>query len=369
MKTTAPPSSPKFAACSFEIQAADNAIQIFPAGVFKAEDGRPADVLSGHWLINADIATRVITRAAARKNDMVVDYEHQTLNSAKNGKPAPAAAWIKRPSFEWREGVGLFATQVEWTPKAADMLKNKEYRYVSPVFSYDPVTGAVIDLVNIAITNDPGLDGMESLPTLAAACFQLASSAAPSVEEKNSVNREQLIAHLGLSSDATDEDIQTALTNLKGSADKVKELEEALKKKEPATPPTTTPPATDPTPDPEKFAPVSVVEALKKDVCTLMAANTSRDVESLVNEGLDDGRLLSAQADWARSLGNKDIAALKNYLEKTPPIAALKGQQTKGGRVAVPATVQELSTEALAICKQMNVKPEEYLAVMKEGQQ
>ncbi|HIQ42954.1 MAG TPA: hypothetical protein EYH47_09430 [Pseudomonas oleovorans] len=107
MKNKAPRHT-AFAACTIELQADGTAIQLLPAGSFKARDGRPHDVATGHWLMNATIASQVMALAGARTTDFVIDYEHQTLNSEKNGKPAPAAGWFKGAELEWREGQGLF---------------------------------------------------------------------------------------------------------------------------------------------------------------------------------------------------------------------------------------------------------------------
>ncbi|WP_258237666.1 phage protease [Pseudomonas sp. Q2-TVG4-2] len=56
------------------------------------------------------------------------------------------------------------------------MIAGKEYRYLSPVFSYDKRTGEVLELHHVGLTNFPALDGMNSLPTLAAARFNVAST-------------------------------------------------------------------------------------------------------------------------------------------------------------------------------------------------
>jgi phage I-like protein len=77
----------------------------------------------------------LIAAADARQTPYVIDYEHQTLRSAKNGLPAPASGWFKK--LEWREGVGLFAVDVEWTDAAAAAIDAGEYRFISPVFLYD----------------------------------------------------------------------------------------------------------------------------------------------------------------------------------------------------------------------------------------
>jgi len=342
------------AACTFELQAQGVAIQLFPAGAFKARDGRPKDVQAGHWYIDAQIAAKLVAKLATRGTDLVIDYEHQTLNSETNGQPAPAAGWFQGVALEWRDGLGLYATQVDWTEKAAGFIAAKEYRYLSPVFSYDTQTGEVLDLIHVALTNYPALDGMASLPALAAARFQLADPAAPSAKENQSVNKEELIALLGLSTDASEEDIQTALTALKADAGKVGELQTALAAAK-----------TQGTPDPAKFVPVAVVEDLKKDIAALKTTQIDGEVGELVKAGLADGRLLPAQEKWARDLGKSNVAALKTYLEQTPAIAALKGQQSQGRTLEVPTTVEQLDAEAVAVCKAMGVEPADYLATLK----
>lgn len=289
---------------------------------------------------------------AARLTDVVIDYEHQTLNSAENGKEAPAAGWIKGVSLEWREGEGLFATPVDWTERGAGYIKAKEYRYLSPVFSYDTRTGAVLDLLHVGLTNYPAIDNLQPLQALAAARFQLADPATPSAKENQSVNKEELIALLGLSTDASEEDIQTALTALKADAGKVGELQTALAA------------AKGQSPDPAKFVPLSMVEDLKKDIAALKTTQVDGEVDVLVKAGMADGRLLPLQESWARGLGKSDVAALKTYLEQTPAIAALKGQQSQGRTVETPTTVEQLDSEALAVCKAMGVEPAEYLATL-----
>ena len=93
-------------------------IQLFPAGEFRARDGRPTECAA--WLMTREIAERLIAAADARDTPYVLDYEHQTLRAAKNGLPAPAAAFFKK--LEWRDGEGLFAIDVEWTAAAAAMV-------------------------------------------------------------------------------------------------------------------------------------------------------------------------------------------------------------------------------------------------------
>ena len=140
------------------------AFRLVPAGRFRANDGRPSGITG--WLMDGESARRIIAALATQKNDMLIDYEHQSLRTQETGKPAPAAGWFKR--LEWREGDGLYITDARWTRNAAAMLTAQEYRYISPVFSFDDVTGRVLSILGAAITNTPGLDGLTDLAALKA---------------------------------------------------------------------------------------------------------------------------------------------------------------------------------------------------------
>ncbi|MGL4708060.1 MAG: phage protease [Aeromonas veronii] len=362
MKKRTPTSNSAIAACTFEIQHSGADVQLFPAGQFKARDGRPLEPAGRHWHLDDAIAAAVLAKLADRQTDIVVDYEHQTLNAEENGKPAPAAGWIAPLSVEWRPGVGLFAIAVDWTDPAKAHIAAREYRYISPVFSYDRETGAVLNLLHVALTNYPAIDGMDALVASAAARF-MADEASP---KEKVMNREQLIALLGLSADASDEDISTAMAALKAQGDAASTLaqEVAALKTEKATLETAVAAAkgSHGSPDPAKFVPTQVVEDLKKELAALSTKITSDDVDKLVTAGLDDGRLLPAQEKWARELGGSNIAALKSYLDSAAPIAALKGRQTRDTKP--PATEEELSPEALAICKSMSVDPKDYIKTL-----
>ena len=78
------------AACSFEVQPKDGRIQLLPYGEFRAIDGRPHDAPA--WYLTEENGRDVVDLANASRNQLVVDYEHQTLHKEKNGQPAPAAS-------------------------------------------------------------------------------------------------------------------------------------------------------------------------------------------------------------------------------------------------------------------------------------
>jgi len=131
------------------------AVRILPAGKFKANDSRPQ--AANGWFIDAVIARDVVALADSHQDSFVIDYEHQSLK----GKEAPAAGWFKR--LEWREGDGLFMTDITWTARAKAMISALEYRYVSPVFLFNNQTGGVEKIVSVALTNTPALTGLTDL--------------------------------------------------------------------------------------------------------------------------------------------------------------------------------------------------------------
>lgn len=345
-------------------------IQVTPAGAFRPRDGRKMPVDA--WNLDAASAAQVIARFRANKTPLVVDYEHQTLQAETNGQPAPAAGFIR--DLEWREGYGLVA-KVELTQRARDYIAGGEYRYFSPVFLFDKHTGTVTQLLMGALTNNPALDGMAQIARRAAARYELNEEAdmlnkhllaiavcmAISVEGIKDDDALQsaitdtfkaqgtgdlvaLRTQLGLKDDAGAEEIGTAVVALKAQATAATAATAGAK------------------PDPAKYVEVGVVEDMRTQIATLTAENTKRTVEDLVNPALEDGRLLPAQASWARELGAKDVAALKTYLSTAQPIAALAGTQTDGQPPVGTKDANGLTPAELAVCSATGTDPKAFAA-------
>lgn len=339
------------AACTFALSAGgDAALQIFPAGKFRGRDGRPRD--ADAWFIDKAVAERVIADARSRKTEIVIDYEHQTLRSDDNGRPAPAAGWYTGADLEWREGQGLYAAAVKWNDRARQHIDAGEYKYYSPVFLYKRGTGEVLSLLHGGITNFPAVDGMDALASRAAARFDL------NLEE--SMN-EEMLKLLGLKPDATDEEVKTAITALKAASQPNATLLKALSLGDGATFADVETAAvklseslaaakSEANPDPSKYVSIETMTELQTEVASLRAENTRRDVDELVNDALEAGKLLPAQEKWARELGETNIAQLKSYIENAPAIPALKRQQT-GGKTPDGGDGTELSETTLAVAR------------------
>lgn len=339
-------------ACAFAVTppAADSnliEVQLTPAGEFRPRDGRKMPVPA--WKIDAAIAASVIDRFRARRTPPVVDYEHQTLLTEDNGQPAPAAGFVR--DLIWREGQGLYAV-VEATARAAEFVRNGEYRYFSPVFSYDARSGAILEIEMGALTNHPALDGMEPLALRAAARFGQSKDIDMDLLS-------ELRALLGLDTDA---DETAVLEALRRRIKTEEALRAALKLSADVTPDAAVAALTaQRSPDPARFVPVAAVEELRTQLAALSSQVRAREIDDLVEPALEDGRLLPAQAAWARDLGKADIAKLRAYLDTAEPLAALRGSQT-GGRGPETRDEDGLTPDELAVCRATGVAPKAFAA-------
>jgi phage I-like protein len=126
-----------------------------PAGHFTAVDGRGP-------FVNDD-PEQIVAASIAKMPPagLVLDYDHSTDLAAPEGRPAPAAGWLKGLKVQ---DSAIFA-RVEWTEEAAAAIKAKKYRYVSPVFEHSK-DGRVERILRAALTNNPALI---NLPAIAAA--------------------------------------------------------------------------------------------------------------------------------------------------------------------------------------------------------
>jgi phage I-like protein len=108
----------------------------------------------------------VVAEFRSRKIDLVFDYEHQTLEAATSGIPAPASGWIKQLRAD---EAGIWGSAIEWTSKADAFIRAGEYRYFSPVAFFDSETLEVLSLHSVALTNTPRSNYQTPLTARAAA--------------------------------------------------------------------------------------------------------------------------------------------------------------------------------------------------------
>ncbi|MCV3283316.1 hypothetical protein LZT24_04340 [Aeromonas veronii] len=356
----------------------DGWYQLLPVGPFKARDGRPFDVASGHWQLDGQIAAALIARAKALGQDILIDYDHQTLKTDQNGQPAPAAGWYNSDEIAWREGQGLFI-KPRWTERAAALVAAKEYRFLSAVFPYD-AQGRPLELRMTAITNDPGVVGMQALAALSALPAsshmsiqpgQLATSSHVAQQEK-SMN-EHLIALLGKLGIQPGADGQftaeqgtaalAALDTLQAIAKKAPELEAALtaERTSLAALKATVSTGQGGQIDLAKYVPVETYNALVTEVATLSAKVETTDAATLIKEARTQGKVVAAEEEYLTAYAaQKGVAALKALLEPRPAIAALAASQTT--QVTLPDRAENavLSADDKYAADQLGISYEEF---------
>lgn len=123
------------------------AIPLIPAGpTVRGRDGR-------EWTFDQPSIDAVLQAFEARGVELPIDWEHATQHRAPRGEAAPAAGWITALNVR---GGALWA-DVQWTDRGHDQVLGREYRYISPVFDFDPNTGRIVRLVSAGLTNTPNL--------------------------------------------------------------------------------------------------------------------------------------------------------------------------------------------------------------------
>jgi phage I-like protein len=186
--------------------------QLLPYGQIDIEGEAPA-------VVDGEGARSVIEEFKRRGNDMVIDYEHQTLG----GGQAPAAGWIKSIVDKGKEGIHVV---VEWTEKAKEYLANKEYKYFSPVMWLEKATRRVVKIENVALTNFPKVN---NLKPIIAKMNQDVSLINHQTKKEGKDMLEKLKKLLGLAADAAEDAVSGAVELLVA---KVKQLETVVACKE-----------------------------------------------------------------------------------------------------------------------------------------
>ena len=106
----------------------------------------------GDFLVDSESFWAIRCKFTERQLQIPIDYEHQTLKDMQ----APAAGWIKDIVLK---SDGIYGA-VDWTERATEYLKNREYRYLSPVVLTQGKERRVVALHSAALTNTPAIDAM-----------------------------------------------------------------------------------------------------------------------------------------------------------------------------------------------------------------
>lgn len=251
----------------------DQWVQLAPLGQFKGRDGR------GPYAIADRKAADAVIHATLRHHgeaDIVIDYDHQSEFAAVQGVggTAPAAGWITE--LQARDD-GLWG-RVEWTEAASAKLRTREYRYLSPVFTFDRTTGAVAMVLRAGLTNKPNL--------------HLKAVASADMSNTNTNHLVELRSILGLTDaagmDAVVEAVRATATKAVNAY------------------------------DPAKHVPIEALEKVTAELNSVNSAGLSPEAaEIAVNAAVSGGKLPPALRDWGVSLCQSDKTAFDGFLART----------------------------------------------------
>jgi len=259
-------------------------VELLPSGpAIEGQDGRA-------WTLPDP---QPIIAAFARRNaPLVIDWEHASEHRAPHGLDAPAAGWIDH--IEARHGA--IWGRVTWTEKAAAQIAAREYRFLSPVFTYTKADARIAQLISAGLTNQPNL-----------------SLTALNREESPVSLPVAVLTALALGDAATEADAVAAITQLRGDL--------ATATNAAAQPPL------------EKFVPradydaamarASNAETRLKDI---EAAQQNQAIETALNAALQAGQICPATVEFYRAGCQKEggLEAFQTFIKTAPPILGAK---------------------------------------------
>ncbi|MFN7400568.1 MAG: phage protease [Sandaracinobacter sp.] len=365
------PSTPAIAAAAaIEVRVAEGSpatrLQLMPLGAVELRDGR------GPFRLDDAAAVIEATKRHAGQTHIVVDYDHQHFFGVKPGvaAQAPAAGWIDPASLRVEDD-GIWG-DVEWTAAAAEKLRAREYRYVSPLFAFDETSGAVLAILNASLTNVPAIEALAAAAGVEWAANSKGAASADLTPDPNATQEtEQMLlakiaAALGLADSATEEEVMLKLASLNqgaaGVAAATASIAAAAVKLGLSADATADQVAAAAVakaePDPAKFVPISAMT----DLQTRLAALEGDKVAAVVAAAMEAGKVSPGQKDWAISYASKDLAAFEAYL-KTAPVIVAPGAQLAAA--AAQPGGDGLTESERQVAKMLGRTPEQMLAAKK----
>jgi len=112
----------------------------------------------GVFKLSKESAAELMETYQRRALKVTFDYDHFALKgtSPQDGKSAGKC------DLELRDD-GIYCTNIEWTPAAREEIEDGEWVYFSPAFETDTKTQEIVELINVALTNIPAMDAIETV--------------------------------------------------------------------------------------------------------------------------------------------------------------------------------------------------------------
>jgi phage I-like protein len=307
--------------------AAPEWIELLPAGVFYGRDGR------GPFRLDDPTAVIASTTALQMNAGIPIDYDHATDFGAPEGRPAPAAGWIR----ELEVRGGAVWGRVEWTAWAQRSIVAREYRYVSPVFQFDPKDGVVTRLLRAGLTNNPNLH------LTAIAASRTAAAHNQTKDEQMEFPTQELRELLNLDGDATASDILAKVRELRAAGDVASSQSTSTHAHDPA-----------------HYVAIAEFERALTELNALKADRARERAAHTVEDAIRAGKIVPALREWAIAYCAADARGFQAFAAKQPSILGenlgLSGQPPADRRADIGLNAAEL-----AICAQLGLKHSEFV--------
>jgi phage I-like protein len=307
--------------------AAPEWIELLPAGVFYGRDGR------GPFRLDDPTAVIASTTALQMNAGLPIDYDHATDFGAPEGRPAPAAGWIR----ELEVRGGAVWGRVEWTARAQSSIVAREYRYVSPVFQFDPKDGVVTRLLRAGLTNNPNLH------LTAIAASRTAAAHNQTKDEQMEFPTQELRELLNLDGDATVADVVAKVRELRAAGDAAASQSTSTHAHDPA-----------------HYVAIAEFERALTELNALKADRARERAAHTVENAIRAGKIVPAQREWAIAYCAADARGFNAFAAKQPSILGenlgLSAQPPADRRADIGLNAAEL-----AICAQLGLKHSEFV--------
>ncbi|HEY6298549.1 MAG TPA: phage protease [Candidatus Binatus sp.] len=301
-------------------------IELLPGGVFYGRDGR------GPFRLDDPAAVIASTTALQMNAGIPIDYDHATDFGAPEGRPAPAAGWIR----ELEVRGGAVWGRVEWTARAASSIVAREYRYVSPVFQFDPKDGSVTRLLRAGLTNNPNLH------LTAIAASRTAAADNETKDQRMEFPIQELRELLNLEGDASAAEVVAKVRELRAAGDAASSQSTSTQAHDPA-----------------HYVAIAEFERALTELNALKAERARERAAHTVEEAIRAGKVVPAQREWAIAYCAADARGFQAFAAKQPSIV---GENLGlGGEPPADRRGGGLNAAELAICAQLGLKHSEFV--------
>ena len=330
----------RLATCQMQVTGdeAPEWIELVPAGL-------SLEALDGRKFTNPS-PDDVVARFNAHPIDLPLDWEHSTEVKAPRGDEAPAAGWLK----ELKVQNGAIYARIEWTKRGAASVCSKEYRYVSPAFTYNKER-EIVAIASAGLTNHPALvmKALSRAESSIGACTQKTNSKidklsthTPVVDPDNSQQGEnmdpEIAEALGLKKDADKTACLAAIKSMQAKHDKLAADHEAMMKAK-ASAETEVATLRAGQPDLKTFVPrqdhdlaLARIATLEADKQAERAAQHASAIEMELSAALKAGKIAPATVEVHRAMCSRDggLEDFRKLVAVQPVIVPDKVQGLEG---------------------------------------